>query len=74
MPTARAKIPILIPPGTKLLHLERIPHASWQLWINESPCGRFGTYLELRNDGSIYRVTERGDRGTEEMRVKGADK
>lgn len=70
-----AKIPISIPRYTKLLHLQRdVSLRTWNLWIAESPDGRFGTYLELHADGAIYRVTTRGDQGDERNQVKPADR
>jgi hypothetical protein len=67
----RATIPIGLPPRTKLLRIDRVPHLGWRVWINQSPCGNLGTFLLLHNDGRMSNVTVRADQGDDEFIVKG---
>lgn len=68
----RATIPIGLPPRTKLLRIDRASNEGWKVWINQSPCGTFGTFLWLYDDGRIVRVVVRADQGDDEFIVKGS--
>lgn len=68
----KATIPIAIPPGTKMLRIERVPDGYWKLWLNTNNF-KHGTFLELHDDGSILRTTIRTDDVEETITVKEAD-
>ena len=58
-----------IPPRTRLQRLIRIDNG-WRVWIDYSPCKRYGTYLILHDGGAITRVVVREDEGDEYFIVK----
>ena len=54
---------VATPPGTRLQRIIRLPHG-WRLWTATKDF-RFGTYLELFDDGRILHCTTRADEGDE---------
>lgn len=59
------------PPGTRLYGTLRIP-GGWRIWIATNDF-QLGTYLELYNDGRVYRVTSRRDEGDSQVPVRPSD-
>lgn len=75
----RTTIPIAVPPGTRVLRLERRPAVDdwyelgfWILWLHTSDFVH-GTYLRLYDDGCIERITVRDDEGDDIQPIKGPD-
>ena len=62
-----------LPPRTRLYRLEREESCCWKLWTAMSPCGNYGTYLLLFEDGAIFSVTLREDYPQEEFVVRKGD-
>ena len=63
--------PIGVPPNTKLLRIERVSSESyWRVWLQQSPCGRYGTMLHLFDSGAVHRLVLRADEGDEVFIVK----
>lgn len=60
-----------MPLGTRLLRMIRKPDC-WWLWLATSDYV-YGTYLCVYDDGSITRVTIRGDEGDEEIAIRPSD-
>ncbi len=52
------KIPkkFLLPAGIKHLRVTHTPN-SWMIWLNANGNFTLGTFIELKNDGTIDRVT-----------------
>ena len=46
-----------IPPGTKLLRIERVLSSEWHVWIHANIDFTAGTFINLKDDGTIQRVT-----------------
>jgi hypothetical protein len=59
------------PLGTRLKRLIRLPHG-WRLWLSTTDY-RYGTYLELFDDGRILNCTTRPDEGDEVFWVRPSD-
>jgi hypothetical protein len=51
------------PPGTRLMRIIRLYHG-WRLWTATRDF-KFGTYLELFDDGRVLNCTSRVDEGDE---------
>ncbi len=82
--SAQAIIPIGIPPGTKILRIERceakdsyyqgtrlvMNEGYWMLWINADQRYEYGTYIKLFDNGKIDRVTQRPDGSEDIMSIK----
>lgn len=81
----KATIPIGVPPGLRVLQIERQPDGSdtiyetkgdghWKFWLHRSLSDRIlGTYLKLHDNGKIERITVRANEGDQVDLVKPAD-
>lgn len=61
-----------VTPNTKLKRIER-HNNQWLIWTATNDY-RYGTYIILRDDGSVLQVTERDTEGPEIINVKPKDK
>ena len=61
-----------IPLNTRLYRIDRIP-GRWRIWTALSPCGRFGTFLLLHDDGAVERWTERQNGTIDIIEVRPSD-
>lgn len=59
------------PPGTRLMRIERLPRG-WRLWLATRDF-KYGTYLEMFDDGRILHCTTRVDEGDEYYWVRPSD-
>ena len=55
--------------GTRLVRMDLLEGGVWRVWSAMDATGKLGTYFLLHPDGTITRVTERIDRGPEELRI-----
>lgn len=62
---------IAVPIGTRLYRLIRLPHG-WRAWIATRDF-KYGTYLELFDDGRVLNCTCREDEGDEYFWVRDDD-
>lgn len=62
---------VATPPGTRLMRVIRLPHG-WRLWLATRDF-RYGTYLEVFDDGRIMRATEYEEEGPEYNWVRPSD-
>lgn len=72
----KAKVPIHIPLGTRLMRLERETTDNlgrWKVWLATKDF-KYGTFLRLYDDGCVERVTVREGEGDEIILVKPEDK
>ncbi len=60
-----------IPVGSRLRRIIRKPNG-WWIWMATTDFIH-GTYLDVRNDGQITRVTIREDEGPEEFVIRPSD-
>jgi hypothetical protein len=65
----RARIPIGVPPGTRVLRIERVLGDHWMIWLHTSDYTH-GTFLRLYDNGAIERVTVRADEGDDVATIK----
>lgn len=63
---------VFVPMGTRLKRIIRLPRG-WRLWLSTHDF-RYGTYLELFEDGRILSCTSRVGEGDEYFWVKPADR
>lgn len=80
----KATIPIGVPPGMRVMHIERVQGGfdrfwgkepgHYRLWIHRSVSDRLlGTYLALYDNGKIERITVRANEGDQVDLIKPAD-
>lgn len=62
-----------MPLGTRCLRIVRATRDRWLVWLATTDF-KIGTYLVLRDDGMVLRVTARADEGDEVIMVKPAER
>jgi hypothetical protein len=63
---------VALPNRTQGAALDFMGGGVWRMWLH-TPDHVHGTYLVLRSDGSITRVTVRQDEGDDEVLIKPAE-
>ena len=58
-------------PGTRLMRIERLVQG-WRMWTATNDY-KYGSYLELANNGRIVNITTRVDEGDEVFQVRPSD-